>query len=115
VEESGVSEENHRPLDLQLPLYAIVNYKKGCTRLTAASDKGYQLLVHGRWFSQGTPPLKLDIYFILCNGLEVRGYSVKRHFQQYFSYMMAVSFIDGGNWSMYIFLYTILLTKSDIP
>jgi hypothetical protein len=33
--------------------------QKGCTRLTAASDKGYQLLVHGRWFSQGTPPLKL--------------------------------------------------------
>jgi hypothetical protein len=31
-----------------------VNYKKGCTRLTAASDKVYQLLVHGRWFSPGT-------------------------------------------------------------
>jgi len=30
-----------------------VNYKKGCTRL--ASDKVYQLLVHGRWFSPGTP------------------------------------------------------------
>ena len=27
-----------------------VNYKKGCTRLTAASDKVYQLLTHGRWF-----------------------------------------------------------------
>jgi hypothetical protein len=32
-----------------------VNYKKGCTRLTAASDKVYQLLAHGRWFSLGTP------------------------------------------------------------
>ena len=32
-----------------------VNYKKGCTRLAAASDKVYQLLAHGRWFSQGTP------------------------------------------------------------
>jgi hypothetical protein len=32
-----------------------VIYKKGCTRLTAASDKAYQLLVHGRWFSSGTP------------------------------------------------------------
>jgi hypothetical protein len=30
-----------------------VNYKKGCTRL--ASDKVYQLLAHGRWFSPGTP------------------------------------------------------------
>jgi hypothetical protein len=29
--------------------------QKGCTRLAAASDKVYQLLVHGRWFSLGTP------------------------------------------------------------
>jgi hypothetical protein len=27
----------------------------GCTRLAAASDKAYQLLAHGRWFSPGTP------------------------------------------------------------
>jgi hypothetical protein len=33
---------------------AYVNYKKGYTRLTAASDKDYQLLAHGRWFSPGT-------------------------------------------------------------
>ena len=32
-----------------------VNYKIGCTRLAAASDKAYQLLAHGRWFSPGTP------------------------------------------------------------
>ena len=32
-----------------------VSYKKGCTRLTAASDQVYQLLAHGRWFSPGTP------------------------------------------------------------
>jgi hypothetical protein len=31
-----------------------VNYKKGCTGLAAASDKVYQLLPHGRWFSPGT-------------------------------------------------------------
>jgi hypothetical protein len=29
-----------------------VNYKKGCT---VASDKVYQLLAHGQWFSPGTP------------------------------------------------------------
>ena len=29
--------------------------QKGCTRLAAASDNVYQLLVHGRWFSPGTP------------------------------------------------------------
>ena len=32
-----------------------VNYKKGCTRLTVASDKVYQLFAHGRWFPPGTP------------------------------------------------------------
>jgi len=32
-----------------------VNYKKGCTRLAAASEKVYQLLAHGRWFSPGSP------------------------------------------------------------
>jgi hypothetical protein len=31
-----------------------VNNKKGCTRLAAASDKVYQLLAYGRWFSPGT-------------------------------------------------------------
>jgi hypothetical protein len=29
--------------------------EKGCTRLAVASDKVYQLLAHGRWFSPGTP------------------------------------------------------------
>jgi hypothetical protein len=40
-----------------LPIINIRNVvcKKGCTRLAAASDKVYQLLVHGRWFSPGTP------------------------------------------------------------
>jgi hypothetical protein len=32
-----------------------VNYNKGCTWLSAASDKVYQWLAHGRWFSLGTP------------------------------------------------------------
>jgi hypothetical protein len=26
-----------------------------CTRLADPSDKAYQLLAHGRWFSPGTP------------------------------------------------------------
>jgi len=32
---------------------SFVNYKNECTRL--ASDKVYQLVAHGRWFSPGTP------------------------------------------------------------
>jgi hypothetical protein len=35
-------------------LPGFVNYKKGCTRLAAASDKVYHLLAHGGWFSPGT-------------------------------------------------------------
>jgi hypothetical protein len=33
----------------------ICKLQKRCTRLAAASDKVYQLLAHGRWFSPGTP------------------------------------------------------------
>jgi hypothetical protein len=32
-----------------------LSYKRGRTRLAAASNKVYQLLAHGRWFSPGTP------------------------------------------------------------
>jgi hypothetical protein len=32
----------------------ICKLQKGCTRFAAASDKVYQLLAHGRWFSPGT-------------------------------------------------------------
>jgi hypothetical protein len=32
--------------------------EKGCTRLAAASDKVYQLLAHGRWFSPASSTTK---------------------------------------------------------
>ena len=32
--------------------------QKGCTRLATASDKVYQLLVHGRWFSPASSTTK---------------------------------------------------------
>jgi hypothetical protein len=32
--------------------------QKGCTRLTAASDKVYQLPAHGRWFSPASSTTK---------------------------------------------------------
>jgi hypothetical protein len=34
---------------------SFVNYKKKCTQFAAGSDKVYQLLAQGRWFSSGTP------------------------------------------------------------
>jgi len=33
----------------------LCKFKKGCTRLAAASDKAYQLLAHGWWLSPGIP------------------------------------------------------------
>ena len=44
--------------------------KKGCTRLAATSDKDYQLLAHGRWFSpasSNTETGRNDIAEILLN------------------------------------------------
>jgi hypothetical protein len=41
-------------ISLSPPTPGFVKYKKGCTRLAAASDKVYQLLAHGLWFSPGT-------------------------------------------------------------
>ena len=35
--------------------------QKGCTPLTAASDKVYQLLARGRWFSPGIPVSSTNI------------------------------------------------------
>jgi hypothetical protein len=35
-----------------------VNYNKEYTRLAAASDKVYQLLAHGRWFSPASSTTK---------------------------------------------------------
>jgi hypothetical protein len=35
-----------------------VNYKKGCTRLAAESDKAYQLLAQDRWFSPASSTTK---------------------------------------------------------
>jgi hypothetical protein len=43
------------PDKLCICIPGFLNYKKGCIRLAVASDKVYQLLAHGRWFSQGTP------------------------------------------------------------
>ena len=57
-----------------------VNYEKGCTRLAAASGKVYQLLVHGRWFSPGTPSsstTKIDRHDIV----ELLGKSGVKHQQ----------------------------------
>ena len=48
----GLSNNSYKPITNPR---RICKLQKGCTRLAAASDKVYQLLAHGRWFSPGTP------------------------------------------------------------
>ena len=50
------SNNSYKPITNTVWVLArLVNYKKGCTRLTTASDKVYQLLAHCRRLSPGTP------------------------------------------------------------
>ena len=75
--------------------------QKGWTRLAAASDKAYQLLAHGRWFSPGTPASSTtktghhNIAEILLKvTLSTNNQSINQH---YFSYIGQVIFICGEN------------------
>jgi hypothetical protein len=57
---------------------------KGCTRLAARSDKVYQLLAHGRWFSPGTPAsstTKTDRHDIAESGIKHQK-SIKKSINQ---------------------------------
>jgi len=47
---------------------SFVNYKEGCTRLAAASDKVYQLLAHGQWFSPASSTTKTGSHDIAESG-----------------------------------------------
>jgi hypothetical protein len=52
----GLPNNSYKPITNTTWVRArLFKFKKGCTRLTAASDKVYQLLAHGRWFSLDTP------------------------------------------------------------
>ena len=52
----GLTNNSYKPITNTAWVHArLCKLQKGCTRLAAASDKVYQLLAHGRWFSPGTP------------------------------------------------------------
>ena len=80
-----------------------VDYKKGCTRLAAASDKAYQLLAHGRWFSPGTPASSTtksgrhDIAEILLN-VELNTKRINQSINQSF---LICSLLHQGNLNIY--------------
>jgi hypothetical protein len=53
------SNNSHKPITNTAWVRAqLCKLQKGCTRLTAACDKVYQLLAHGRWFSPASSTTK---------------------------------------------------------
>ena len=52
----GLPNNSYKPITNTAWVRArLCKLQKGCIRLVAASDKVYQLLAHGRWFSAGPP------------------------------------------------------------
>jgi len=52
----GLPNNSYKPITNTAWVRArLCKLQRGCTRLAAASDKAYQLLAHGRWFSPGIP------------------------------------------------------------
>ena len=52
----GLPNNSYKPITNTAWVHTrLCKLQKGCTRLAAASDKVYQLLAQGRWFSPGTP------------------------------------------------------------
>jgi hypothetical protein len=53
---AGLPNNSYKPITNTAWIRArLCKSQKGCNRLAAASDKVYQSLAHGRWFSPGTP------------------------------------------------------------
>ena len=52
----GLPNNSYKPITNKVWISVrLCKSEKGCTRLAAASDKAYQLVAYGRWFSPGTP------------------------------------------------------------
>jgi hypothetical protein len=79
----------------------LCKFQKRCIRLAAASDKAYQLLAHGRWFSSGTPASSTtktgrhDIAEIL---LKV-AFNIINQIKSYQWLAMFCSYLCLANWS----------------
>ena len=93
-----------------------VNYKKGCTRLAAASDKVYQLLAHDRWFSSGTPASSTtktgrhDIAEILLKVALKHQKSKSKKSNQLKNY--EIIHVDTNYSTLYIWAVVLLLSES---
>ena len=55
----GLTNNSYKPITSTVWVRArLCRSQKGCTRLAVASDKAYQLLAHGRWFSPASSTTK---------------------------------------------------------
>jgi hypothetical protein len=65
----GLSNNSYKPITKMAWVRArLCKLLKGCTRLAAASDKVYQLLAHGRWFSPASSTTKTGRHDIAESG-----------------------------------------------
>jgi hypothetical protein len=66
--------------------------QKGRTRLAAASDKVYQLITHGRWFSPTSSTIKADRHDIAEKLLKVM---LNTNINQFHSFGLQSSFLTS--------------------
>ena len=68
----GLPNNSYKPITNAAWVYArLCKLQKWCTRLAAASDKVYQLLAHGRWFSPASSTTKTGRHDIAEISLKV--------------------------------------------
>ena len=108
---------------------SLVNYKKGCTRLAATSDKVYQLLAQGRlWFSPASSTTKTGRHDIVEILLKVAlNIKLQIHIEDYFGGFENLviwqekkhmkPFRCKGQYSIYIIIWilALLITKNYTP
>ena len=91
-----------------------VYYKKGCTRLSAASDKVNQWLSHGRWFSPGIPAssstktgrhdiseilLKVGLKHLKSNQINHLGNAYLKSVKSKACFIYQIHFVNNNNFS----------------
>ena len=86
--------------------------QKGCTRLTATSDKVYQLLAHGRWFSPDTPASSTTK--TVCHDIAESGVKHQKSIKSFctfsFGHCVVCSAIYGF-WLSLLYLQTLLVPR----
>ena len=104
----GLSNNSYKPITNVAWVRArLCKLQKRCTRLAAASDKFYQLLVHGRWFFAGTPASSTtktghhDIAEILLKvALNTKNQSIICQTPRLFAGLLKLSFQKEPSWQL---------------